>query len=267
MTTYNSYQEAKIANPKEDIYTSMSGDFAPMGNIAYIALSGCKQGWNKCDPADYFMTLEKFLSDGHKLEVGDVIFGEDEDDVDVVSSDLHCRSFNMPVDADRHIYILRAAALEKTPTETPEEKEALDSIESDGVEWNGGKPNSGQDVFIAQMNTLAGVESQRYFIHQYWCDSNHQNQLLDLGILFTDSDSAISKTKSLLGIAEEELETPQQREDRERLASAYDLYECGQSAIKCIGYEEFNSFKNDDCAVKFWLAIVDKTNYRKEPKS
>lgn len=63
------------------------------------------------------------------------------------------------------------------------------------------KPNSGQDVFIAQINTLAGIEEKRYFIHQYWCDSGHQNQLLELGILFTDKDDAIAKTKSLLGIS------------------------------------------------------------------
>ena len=70
------------------------------------------------------------------------------------------------------------------------------------------KPSSGQDVFIAQINTLAGVESQRYFVQQYWCDSGNQNQLLNLGILFTEKEDAIEKTKLLLGIKEEDKPIP-----------------------------------------------------------
>lgn len=267
MTTYNSYQEAKIANPENEIVVTtrkyidefgVTFEFSPIVNSEKYK-SGYKHKYQDasprindgyyelCNPADYCMTLEKFLSDGNKLEVGDVIFGEDEDDVDVVSSDLHCRSFNMPVDADRHIYILRAAALEKIPTETPEEKEALDSIESVGeVEWE-----NGDECVISQKS---------------------KSKWLVVGVspLAKTSTVCVSNTGELKSFHTDQLkkpETPQQREDRERLASAYDLYECGQSAIKCIGYEEFNSFKNDDCAVKFWLAIVDKTKYRKEPKS
>lgn len=93
-------------------------------------------------------------------------------------------------------------------------------------EWLGlesKKPESGQDVYIAQINTLAGVEEQRYFIHQYWCDSGHQNQLLELGILFTDKDDAITKTKSLLGIPHE---TPEQKAEREKKEEAEEMIQC-----------------------------------------
>lgn len=145
---------------------------------------------------------------------------------------------------------LTMADLTGIPTETPEEKEALDSIESVGeVDWKNGdecihthhgyKVNP-EMIYIGKHPKIKG---------KHFCISPLSGTVVVDAIY-------LSKT-----------ETPQQREDRERLASAYDLYECGQSAIKCIGYEEFNSFKNDDCAVKFWLAIVDKTKYRKEPKS
>ena len=32
---------------------------------------------------------------------------------------------------------------------------------------------SGQEVFIAQINTLCGIASKRYFIKEFWCDSGH----------------------------------------------------------------------------------------------
>lgn len=133
-----------------------------------------------------------------------------------------------------------------------------------GLESKAEKPSNGQDVYIAQINTLAGVESQRYFIHQYWCNSGHQNQLFELGILFTDVDKAILKTKSLLGIPHE---TPEQKAERERLEAAYDLY-ChakNESVYSCVivGFKEFiGDFPARER--EEYLAIVDKTNYRKQ---
>ena len=74
---------------------------------------------------------------------------------------------------------------------------------------------SGQEVFIAQINTLAGVSSQRYFIQQYWCDSGHQNEYVDLGLLFHNKEDAEYRCKELLGIPTET--------DEERAVE--DLYE------------------------------------------
>lgn len=62
------------------------------------------------------------------------------------------------------------------------------------------KFKSGEIVFIAQINTLAGVESKRYFIRQYWCNSGHQQQYAALGIIFNNKEDAEFKCKSLLGI-------------------------------------------------------------------
>ncbi|AUR98034.1 hypothetical protein NVP1246O_27 [Vibrio phage 1.246.O._10N.261.54.E10] len=52
-------------------------------------------------------------------------------------------------------------------------------------------------------------------------------------------------------------ETPQQREDRERLEAAYDLY-CTWRGEKPASFEDFKRCNHDN-----WLAIVRKTNYRK----
>jgi len=57
-------------------------------------------------------------------------------------------------------------------------------------------------------------------------------------------------------------ETTQQREERERLEAAYDLYltQCLAGMCDRFTYEEFIKEK---FLVKIWLQIVDKTNYRK----
>ena len=59
---------------------------------------------------------------------------------------------------------------------------------------------SGQEVFIAQINTNAGIESHRYYIKQFWCNSGHQNQLNELGLLFNNKIDAESKCRSLVGL-------------------------------------------------------------------
>lgn len=59
------------------------------------------------------------------------------------------------------------------------------------------------------------------------------------------------------------LETEAEKVERERLESAYELYMEGQYSVGVIGYDSFDQFKLDKVQVKFWLAIVDKTNYRK----
>ena len=58
-------------------------------------------------------------------------------------------------------------------------------------------------------------------------------------------------------------ETPQQREDRERLEAAYDLYLIRCHAVNQPITYEFHEFKLEPDAKNGWLAVVDKTNYRK----
>ncbi len=59
---------------------------------------------------------------------------------------------------------------------------------------------SGQDVFIAQINTLAGVESQRYYIKESWCACVHQVEYADLDLLFHTKEEAESKCRELIGL-------------------------------------------------------------------
>lgn len=59
---------------------------------------------------------------------------------------------------------------------------------------------NGQEVFIAQINTLAGVEEKRYYIKEYWCGSGNQQQYVELGIIFDNKKDAENKCKELLGI-------------------------------------------------------------------
>lgn len=57
-------------------------------------------------------------------------------------------------------------------------------------------------------------------------------------------------------------ETPEQREDLDRLEASYDLYCLRCDAIEWKTKYSFDEFKEEDDAVNGWLAVVDKTNYR-----
>ncbi|QZI90988.1 hypothetical protein MYOV024v1_p0063 [Vibrio phage PS34B.2] len=132
------------------------------------------------------------------------------------------------------------------PTETPEEKEVLDSIEIAGeVEWKNGDllEFMGEPcVFVSVLNGFPVVK--------YTEDADRS-----LAGCF-DEIIAVDRLKKP--------ETPQQREDRERLEAAYDLY-CeftnkGSVDATCMSFYDFGQ----GLAKIKWLAIVDKTKYRKE---
>jgi hypothetical protein len=93
-------------------------------------------------------------------------------------------------------------------------------------------PKLGQKVYIAQINTLAGLSDQRYYVEEYWCDSKFQREYLELGILFENKDSAILKTNSILAIP---AESPEQKEAREQLELVDDACEMlfGKPAKRC----------------------------------
>lgn len=127
MTTYNTYQEAKIANPNCEIYVSMDRKFAAQAYASILELSGIKGGWNKCHPKDYCVTLEKFLACGYKFVTGDEWLDAD-GDVVRVKYDTHVIGNNKPNELDNERYILKAKALED---------EFNDSEIADGSEWDG----------------------------------------------------------------------------------------------------------------------------------
>ena len=184
MTTYNTYQEAKIANPEGEVYSDGSMFFTSAVKIfMYDSV--------KCNPADHCMTVEKFLSDGNKFIEGDLIintFGN----VNKIRDDEELRN-ELVTENNNSRYILRAAALENIPTETPEEKEVLDGIESAGeVEWKSG------DIATLYGDQVLVIAYHPH--HPVVVVETNDNEYLNVGI------SDLSKP-----------ETPQQREDRERL--------------------------------------------------
>lgn len=117
MTRYNSYAEAKIANPDCEIVTT-GKDWSYNGKIAglFEALDTSDEGhrihntaWVICNPADYCSTLKEFLGAGFKLVEGDKYL-EVVDCVYIVKAeDFYLVNEESSEDCNR--YILSAAAL------------------------------------------------------------------------------------------------------------------------------------------------------------
>ena len=239
MTTYNTYQEAKIENPNKEIIRFDKQD--EFKAVSDDELSAYLTTWTKCDPADHCMTVERFLADGHKFVKGDAVL--DVGDVCLIESGFDLGAYNDPYDGDSKIFILRAAALENIPTETPEEKEVLDGIESAGeVEWK-----NGDDV-------------DAYGKPYKYVGLDPFNENLCICLANQDDDPQCFSIDIL-----KKPETPQQRKDRERLEAAYDLYVHIQSVREKLSckFDWFFSPGMEETRLRF-LAIVDKTNYRKE---
>lgn len=123
MTTYNTYQEAKIANPESNIYIH-AGEFWCEKSIRPSSWTYEFRGFKLCNPADYCMTVEKFLADGYKFVGGDVLLTSDKSSVKVVGrnydgDDMSVATCNTPMsDIDCDVLILRAAALEEKKPRT-----------------------------------------------------------------------------------------------------------------------------------------------------
>ena len=122
MTTYNTYQEAKIANPESEIYVLSRKTALMVGKFQAIndaPTSHFASGWTKCDPSKYCMTVEKFLADGNELTEGDVIINAN-GNVNAITS-VDCKALNLGGHSifNDERFILRAAALEtKEPKRT-----------------------------------------------------------------------------------------------------------------------------------------------------
>lgn len=144
--------------------------------------------------------------------------------------------------------------------ETPEESEALDAIaQADSEEWNGeGLPPVGVEcemTFNGKSQTITTL---------YYDD--HKSGM----IMFYHVDSGKSVASDYDWCLVENCifrkpETQQQREDRERLESAYELYVTAQVALDG-DVIEYSDFIKESRQMRGALAIVDKTGYRKESK-
>jgi len=101
MTTYDSYAEAKIANPESDVYSD--GDLFFTSAVKTFMYDSAK-----CNPTDHCKTLG-WLRDNHGAEfAGDIILGHVSRNVIRITQDTI-------KDYDDNCLILRAAALEEKP--------------------------------------------------------------------------------------------------------------------------------------------------------
>ena len=123
MTTYNSYEAAKIANPESDIYIYKSQH----NESSFKAIDGAPtsqfaNGWKLCHPANHCMTVEEFLKAGYKLYLGDIYLSIN-GVVCFCDANFPPSVLNNPNEHDNERYILRAKSLEEKPkTESDYEK-------------------------------------------------------------------------------------------------------------------------------------------------
>lgn len=117
MTTYNTYQEAKIANPECDIYVSFTCEVKEFITKEHRSSLGPLKSdlYRPANPADHCMTVEKFLADGYEFVKGDVALIHNGDVKVVENPNL---DWNILDSRDNERYILRAAALEEKETES-----------------------------------------------------------------------------------------------------------------------------------------------------
>ena len=165
----------------------------------------------------------------------------------------------------------------QTDIETPEEKEALDSIALRQLSKSrerefldlidttphqyemskfSGKPSAKPEYVRCDISNVGFSDIVDLFFMENSGDFTHIGDI-DAAKLIADKWKLYRRIETQ--------ESPQQREERERLEAAYDLF-CvwSDGATPC----SFDVFVNGTIgnSKRRFLAIVDKTNYRKESK-
>lgn len=149
MKTYSTYQEAKIENPTGDIYINkMNGMFSP------DLPQGLSSYWLECKPADYCMTVDKFLSAGHKFVSGDITI----DAGGLVHAVDDCELWNEKSEADCDRYILRAAALDPKKPRTRVEYVKCEFSHA----WEAVKEFECGQVFFRDTNIMIPTDDVNY---------------------------------------------------------------------------------------------------------
>ena len=168
MTTYNSYEEAKIANPDSEIVTPSEfwdGADYLVGKFKVLTESMLidKFSWEKCNPADHCMTVEKFLADGHKFVKGKndayldnkgiVRFIGDNGYSAWGCNDVTC------IDGSRESFILRSAALNKPKRVEVSYVKVEDSIFDLRPDFEAG------ELYVLNMSKYSKCETWRELAH------------------------------------------------------------------------------------------------------
>ncbi len=200
MTTYNTYQEAKIAMPQACICVHKNDDkdvFAGMPSREGTTLFN---GSEFAEPQDYCMTVEKFLADGHKTVNGDWIIDYCGNVwMNMTDSGAHNVN-NFTGNKARESFILRAAALEtKEPKRTKVEyvkvhnSEAIKAVMEGSIDYwceiNGSYSNLTMDSNLQEF--CCAVHRIETPI-EWWEDAN--DLLGELANLSLDDDGVLQLT-------------------------------------------------------------------------
>jgi hypothetical protein len=306
MKQYETYEQARIDNPKSEICKLICEGFTTESEIARGNFG--QYSFTYCKASDYCeMTLQEFLERGHLLVNGDVII-TCLDNVAVMGvNDFEIANFNLNHESDSKTYILRAAALENQmnidnlATQTPEEKEALDLIarsinrpltpsdfgfvpDEDLIdttphqyEMSKFKSNPVIQLSIDEIDKFSGNKPRTKVEYEKWnfeCAWHAIKAFEDGEKLYTKRshkdfiliDNAQDVIRFLYSIYEriEYDETTQQREERERLEAAYDLYLAWLGDSNLEHAFPFVEWKGEPNWRNKWLRVLNLTNYRKE---
>lgn len=145
----------------------------------------------------------------------------------------------------------------QTNIETPEEKEVFDSMKQRNDQSEINKPSWAKWSIGDSVTKTKGSSWTGKVVGYY------STSLTSKGYA-VESETEKGSVQIYPEAALCSVETEAERVERERLEAAYCLYVVAQESLDVIGYESFQQFTDDKVQVKFWLAIVDKTNYRME---
>ena len=268
MTTYNSYEAAKIANPESEIVTTgkdwdgrsdLIGKFEAFVCEALGSHGLGNTSWVKCNPADHCMTVERFLKDGHKFVEGDRFFDID-GEVEKVGLTFTPLEANRPHENDNTRYILRAAALEEKekPRKDIDVKSWKDKDGSTWISIGQAEWEVGDIATLTKHESFAAVEGvEDYYgenckiIHLFTNSQMYQMATVEFedGLCYCFVLPMLTKP-----------ETPTQKLEREEL-------EAGEKLWRDFGYRNpkyptFESLKLD--YKKCWISYAKKLSEKGE---
>lgn len=285
MKLFKTYEEAVISNGStKGVYKNeITGEFCHLTG----ALEGMSAYWEGCEPCDYLETLAAFYARGLKLVKGDKYADRKGNVVNVETYNL--TGANTPMPEDKNRFVVKASVYD---IENPEEKEAINKIPNQTT-IDAMNSQSEQECFNSAFDMLAAIDMTPQQVESLsssekpnsseWKNGdsllweNGNGEFLEcntgryIGYDYEDDLHIFVMTKGAayrVGYAYRDgikkPETPEEREDRERLEAAYDLY-CDFTNSNVVDATCMSSYDFERSLVlPKWLTVVDKTGYRKK---
>ncbi|QIW88955.1 hypothetical protein phiV208_24 [Vibrio phage phiV208] len=169
---------------------------------------------------------------------------------------------------------LASKFVDHIPTESPEEREALDMIDTTSkqveslakgnvVEWDG--EDELPPIGCKVMTSFTESDCDN------WCDFHGPSEIIAYhnDYVWVAHHGKFNRIHALSNIEFEKPESPEQKAERERLEAAYDLYlkvqERDEGPGFAASFKQFQDGMMSTCR-KDYLSIVDITGYRKDSK-